>query len=90
MDHLGNRKLEYLMGLFSSSHLTTELDKESNNTQPSIEQMTRQAIRMLKNAPDGYFLLVEGTSIGGANEELETRANMYIGIPMGYISVTYR
>ena len=59
LDHLENQKLDYLLGLFASSHMDAELKRESNSTQPSLEKMTRKAINILKNSPDGFFLMVE-------------------------------
>ena len=34
--------------------------RDASNTQPTLVEMTVKAIKMLQQAKDGYFLLVEG------------------------------
>uniref|UniRef100_A0A0K0DS39 alkaline phosphatase n=1 Tax=Strongyloides stercoralis TaxID=6248 RepID=A0A0K0DS39_STRER len=61
-----------ILGIFSPSHLKyyelkNELDKE---TQPTLEEMTESAIKLLsKNNHNGYFLLIEGGLIDVAAHE---------------------
>ena len=40
-----------------------DLDRQENNNEPSLAEMTRKAIQILKKDPQGYFLFVEGTCI---------------------------
>ena len=37
-----------------------DLDRQENNNEPSLAEMTRKAIQILKKDPQGYFLFVEG------------------------------
>lgn len=37
-----------------------EVFRKENETEPSIEEMTKKAINILQKNPKGYFLLVEG------------------------------
>ena len=49
-------------GLFAESHMNFEIDRlrDPKNTQPTLVEMTEKAINVLKQAEDGFFLLVEG------------------------------
>ncbi len=51
--------LWYLLGLFEPSHMQYESDRDKD-MEPSIAEMTRKAIEILSQGPDGYFLMVEG------------------------------
>lgn len=54
-----------ILGLFSDSHMAYELDR--NAGQPSLSDMTRQAINRLNKKANGYFLMVEGGRIDHAH-----------------------
>ena len=41
-----------------------DLDRQDNNNEPSLAEMVRKAIQILKNDPHGYFLMVEGICSG--------------------------
>jgi alkaline phosphatase len=57
-----------LLGLFAGSHMDFDHDRDTSpNGQPSLEEMTRAAIRTLSRNPEGYVLLVEGARIDMAN-----------------------
>ncbi|HVI59077.1 MAG TPA: alkaline phosphatase [Luteimonas sp.] len=57
-----------LLGLFDGSHMDFDHDRDTSpKGQPSLEEMTRAAIRTLSHDPDGYVLLVEGGRIDMAN-----------------------
>lgn len=53
------------VGLFASSHLEYEADRDSG--QPSLEEMTRKAIQILTATGKPYFLMVEGGRIDHAH-----------------------
>ncbi|CAH1108438.1 unnamed protein product [Psylliodes chrysocephalus] len=53
---------EYLLGLFANNHMQYNLDRD-NTTEPSLQEMTEAAIKLLKKGPNGYFLFVEGGKI---------------------------
>lgn len=51
----------YLKGLFSPGHMDYYLESGTAND-PTLEEMTQMAIRMLQKESNGYILLVEGQS----------------------------
>ena len=53
------------LGLFASSHLEYEADRDSG--EPSLEEMTRKAIQILTATGKPYFLMVEGGRIDHAH-----------------------
>jgi alkaline phosphatase len=59
-------------GMFDDSHMDPDLDRDDfHPTQPSIAEMTRKAIELLSQNPDGFFLMVEGSQVdwaGHAND----------------------
>lgn len=57
-----------VLGLFAESHLSYELDRDST-AQPSLEEMTRFALRRLAPSRRGFFLMVEGSRIDHAGHE---------------------
>ncbi|XP_054710229.1 alkaline phosphatase-like [Uloborus diversus] len=64
MDKLDSAKVDYLLGLFSAGHMAYESDREKGpEGEPSLSEMTRKAIQILKKNPRGYFLMVEGGRI---------------------------
>jgi len=50
------------VGLFARSHMKYRLDrqKDNDNDQPTLADMTEKAIEILSRENNGYFLLVEG------------------------------
>ncbi|KAK7068956.1 hypothetical protein SK128_016412 [Halocaridina rubra] len=57
---------EYLLGLFAFSHMDYVLERDPA-MDPTLPEMTRVAIEMLKKDTKGYFLLVEGGRIDHAS-----------------------
>jgi len=56
-----------VFGLFADGHLAPEIDRPTiAPTEPSLEEMTRKALELLKTDPDGFFLMVEGSQIDWA------------------------
>ena len=58
-----------LLGLFSNSHMSYEIDRindPSFKDQPSLAQMTQAALRVVSKNPKGFFLMVEGGRIDHA------------------------
>jgi alkaline phosphatase len=63
-------KTEKLLGLFESSHMQYELERQaSNEADPSLANMTEKAIAILSKNPKGFFLMVEGGRIDHAGHE---------------------
>ena len=56
----------FIPGLFANEHLEYDLlrKQQNENNEPSIADMTRKAIEILKRNPKGFTLLVEGGRIG--------------------------
>ncbi len=57
-----------LLGLFSPAHMEYFLESSTANN-PTLEEMTRIAIRKLENEANGYILLVEGGRIDQAHHD---------------------
>ncbi|KAK7086431.1 hypothetical protein SK128_007003 [Halocaridina rubra] len=57
---------DYLMGLFSASHMDYVLERDTA-MDPSLTEMTQVAIQILQKDSNGFFLLVEGGKIDKAH-----------------------
>ncbi|CCU75073.1 alkaline phosphatase [Blumeria hordei DH14] len=60
-----------LLGLFAESDIPYELDRRNlNDVYPSLDEMTRMALKVLematKNSDKGFFLMIEGSRIDHA------------------------
>src|SRR5919112_1849902 len=54
-------KTPHVMGLFERSHMRYEADRlKDNGGEPSLAEMTVTSIDILKQNPNGFFLMVEG------------------------------
>lgn len=60
-------KDKQLLGLFAPIELPKQID--CNPTIPSLLQMTKAALHRLKQHPNGFFLLVEGSQIDWAGHD---------------------
>lgn len=66
-------KVDYLLGLFAPEHLAYHLDNKKD--QPTLEEMTETAIKILQKNANGFFLFVEGGEIDiGHHENLAHKA----------------
>lgn len=61
-----------LLGLFTSSHMSYDLDRDGGK-EPSLSEMTARAIDQLKANSKGMFLMVEGGRIDHALHETTAR-----------------
>ena len=61
-----------LLGLFTSSHMAYDLDRDAAK-EPSLAEMTTRSIDQLKSNPKGFFLMVEGGRIDHALHETTAR-----------------
>ncbi|XP_045521928.1 membrane-bound alkaline phosphatase-like [Pieris brassicae] len=59
---------EYLLGLFESSHLQYNMERNAD-TEPTLAELTETAIRSLSRNKNGFFLFVEGGRIDHAHHE---------------------
>ena len=54
-----------VIGLFTMNHMAYEVDRDPE-AEPSLAEMTRAAIGLLEDDPDGFFLMVEAGRIDHA------------------------
>lgn len=56
-----------VFGLFAANHMQPHIDRaELAPNQPSLAEMTARAIELLRQDPDGFFLMVEGSQVDWA------------------------
>lgn len=61
-------KVDHLLGLFSHGEMSFASDrKKEGEGEPSLAEMTKKAIAILKRNPEGFFLMVEGGRIDHAH-----------------------
>lgn len=65
-----------VLGLFASSHMAYEIDRDSV-AQPSLVEMMQKAIDLLDDDPDGFFLMVEGSRIDHAAHDNDAAAQVH-------------
>ncbi len=58
-----------VLGLFSPSHLGYMAERKPDSPEPTLTDMTAQAIARLAADPDGYYLMVEGGRIDHAHHD---------------------
>ncbi|MBB6521230.1 alkaline phosphatase [Pseudoteredinibacter isoporae] len=63
-DEVNTETTDHLLGLFEMSHMEYEFDrKDDKGGEPSLSEMTKTAIDVLDNNPEGFFLHVESGRI---------------------------
>ncbi|KAM5132516.1 alkaline phosphatase, tissue-nonspecific isozyme isoform 1-T2 [Mantella aurantiaca] len=75
------QEVDYLLGLFEPGDLVYELDR-NKTTEPSLVEMVRVAIAILKKNPKGFFLLVEGGRIDHGHHEGKAKQALHEAIQM--------
>ena len=63
-----NKSLQYLLGIFNDDHVSYDKQRDPEK-EPSLEEMTDVAIRILQRNDKGFFLLVEGERIDTAHHD---------------------
>ncbi len=66
-DAIDPAKTERVFGLFGNSHMEYEIDRQKDNNEPSLAEMTSKAIDMLSKNKDGYVMMVEAGRIDHAH-----------------------
>jgi alkaline phosphatase len=67
-DALDLGKTKHLLGLFEPGHMNFESERSNDRAgEPNLAEMTRAAITVLKNNPNGFFLMVEAGRIDHAH-----------------------
>ncbi len=72
LDAIDGAKTERLLGLFTPSHMSYDLDRNPAK-EPSLADMTAKAMDVLSRNHKGYFLMVEGGRIDHALHETSAR-----------------
>nr|CAD7575415.1 unnamed protein product [Timema californicum] len=68
LSQLNTRHLDYLLGIFAPSHMSFELDRKLGpEDEPSLSEMVKTAIRLLRRNSRGFLLVVEGGRIDHAS-----------------------
>lgn len=65
-----------VLGLFSMSHMSYEIDRDPT-VQPSLAEMTQKAIDLVSQNENGYFLMVEGSRIDHAGHSNDAAAHLH-------------
>ena len=63
-----------VLGLFSPSHMSYEIDRVE---EPSLTAMTKTALDLLSEEPEGFFLMVEGSRIDHAGHGNDPAAHLH-------------
>lgn len=72
MRSLDLKHVDYLLGLFEAGDLQYNKEVQmakSQDTEPSLHEMTRAAIEVLGKHDEGFFLFVEGDNIDSAHHQ---------------------
>ncbi len=64
------------IALLQLDQLAYEIDRDETD-EPSLEEMTKKAIDLLKGDPDGFFLMVEASRIDHAGHENDAAAHLH-------------
>jgi len=57
-----------VFGVFAKNHMEAEIDRpQTAPQQPTLAEMTRKAIELLSQDPDGFFLMVEASQVDWAD-----------------------
>lgn len=68
LSRVDTNSVDYLLGIFANGHLAMDWERQRGpKGQPSLEEMTVTALRILQKSTKGYFLMVEGGMIDFAH-----------------------
>ena len=59
LDYVDLDNVDYLLGLFSFEHMDYHLEANPAS-QPTLQEMTQAALKILKRNTKGYVLFIEG------------------------------
>ncbi|MGD8684664.1 MAG: alkaline phosphatase [Chloroflexota bacterium] len=69
---------ENLLGLFTSSHMSYEIDRvNADLDEPSLAEMTAAALDVLDNDPDGFFVSIEAGRIDHADHDHDIAGSIW-------------
>eukprot|EP00105_Crassostrea_gigas_P001210 XP_011413264.2 PREDICTED: alkaline phosphatase [Crassostrea gigas] len=76
-DDVDPDEVDFLLGLFSPSHMQYELERDtSGDGEPSLAEMTDKAIKILRRNKNGFALMVEGGRIDHAHHENKAKKSL--------------
>ncbi|XP_041946167.1 alkaline phosphatase, tissue-nonspecific isozyme [Alosa sapidissima] len=78
---LNPNKVDYVLGLFEPSDLPYNLER-NKETDPSLTEMVDVALKILKNNPNGFFLLVEGGRIDHGHHDGKAKQALHETVEM--------
>ncbi|XP_059170507.1 alkaline phosphatase-like [Physella acuta] len=81
LDQVDLDKTDYLLGLFTQSHMSYEQDRNPAK-EPSLAEMTEKAIRILKRNDKGFFLFIEGGRIDHGHHESRASQALHDAVAM--------
>jgi alkaline phosphatase len=71
-----------IWGMFAASHMLYDIDRQYRAPdEPSLAEMTKKAIEILSQNPEGFFLMVEGSQVDWASHD-----NDPVGVVTEYIA----
>lgn len=62
---------------FTSSHLPYEIDRQKDNSTPSLAELTEKGFDLLKQNEDGFFIMIEGGRIDHAAHANDIASTVY-------------
>lgn len=63
----------HVLGLFSSGHMPFHLEREENESRPTLEEMMSKALDVLEQNENGYVLFVEGGRIDHGHHKTQAQ-----------------
>ncbi|XP_046564239.1 alkaline phosphatase-like [Haliotis rubra] len=77
-DAVNTATTDSLLGLFAPSHMSYDLERDKTDAgEPSLAEMTRKAIQILKKNDKGFFLFVEGARIDHGHHNNSAKRALY-------------
>lgn len=70
--NVNTTETDRILGLFKSTHMEYHLE-DTDNSQPTLEEMTKAAIEILRKDDNGFFLFVEGGKIDLAHHSTKAK-----------------
>lgn len=68
---------EKVFAAFTQSHLPYEIDRMTDNSTPSLAEMTEKGIDLLSKNKDGFFMVIEGGRIDHAAHANDVAGTVY-------------
>ncbi|XP_062402061.1 alkaline phosphatase, tissue-nonspecific isozyme [Sardina pilchardus] len=78
---LNPNKVDHVLGLFEPSDLPYDLER-NKETDPSLTELVDVALKILKNNPNGFFLLVEGGRIDHGHHDGKAKQALHETVEM--------